>query len=194
MTKRIEQMQPGEIALLPREKKHSLFHESVILAVRRSICDGNSEPANRLLKLLPLVTKKSGAKEALIRHFETWGKLHFSKALGTLKYSKIARTWTCEYEAQVTASSWEDSIEAARGPSVFDADKEFRKVLERLKRVSEDSEKTILHASLLTKVQEVLYAYGRTDEWTREVQQGRTLFDQSVKRATTRASKYAKGT
>jgi hypothetical protein len=188
-------MQPGEIALLTRERKHSLFHESVILAIRRSICDGNSEPANRLLKLLPLVTKKSGAKEALIRHFEMWGKLYFNKTLGTLKHSKnIARTWTNEYENQVIASSWEDSIEAAPGPSIFDADKEFRKVLERLKRVSEDPAKTILHASLLTKVQEVLYAYGRTDEWTREEQQGRTLFDQSVKRATTRASKYAKGT
>jgi len=188
-------MQPSDIALLPREKKHSLFHESVIVAVRRSICDGNSEPANRLLKLLPLVTKKSGAKEALIRHFETWGKFHFHKSLGVLKHSKnITRTWTSEYEAQVIASSWEDLIEATPGPSVFDADKEFRKVLERLKRVSKDSAKTILHASLLIKVQEVLYAYGRTEEWTREEQQGRTLFDQSVKRATTRASKYAKGT
>lgn len=194
MTKRIEQMQPSEIALLPREKKRALFQESVILAIRRSICDGNSGPANLLLKLLPLVTKKSGAKEALIRHFETWGKLYFNKTHGTLNHSKIARTWTSEYEAQVKASSWEDSIEAAPGPSVFDADKEFRKVLERLKRVSEDPDKTILHASLLTKIQEVLYAYGRTDEWTREVQQGRTLFDQSVKRATTRATKYAKGT
>jgi hypothetical protein len=187
-------MQPSEIALLLREKKYSLFQESIILAIRRSISDGNSEPANRLLKLLPLVTKKSGAKEALIRHFETWGNLYFNKTLGTFKHSKIARSWTGEYEAQVIASSWEDSIEAAAGPSVFDADKEFRKVLERLKRVSEDPAKTILHASLLTKVQEVLYAYGRTDEWIREEQQGRTLFDQSVKRATTRASKYAKGT
>ncbi len=144
LTKQIEQMLPSEIALLPREKKHSLFHESVILAVRRSICDGNSETANRLLRLLPLATKKPGAKEALIRHFETWGKLYFNKTLGALKYSKnVARSWTNEYEAQVIVSSWEDSIEAAPGPSVFDADKEFRKVLERLKRVSEDPAKTI---------------------------------------------------
>ena len=156
--------------------------------------DGNSEPANRLLKLPPLTTKKSGAREALIKYFETWGKLYFDSFRGTLNYSKkhIAHTWTSEYEAQVRANVWAELIESLPDPSVFDADKEFRKVLDRLNRISEDSTNTILHASLLSKVQEVLYAYGHTDEWTGEEKRNRTLFDQSVKRATTRASKYAK--
>jgi hypothetical protein len=191
-------MNAGEISLLPKPHRESQFQESVVLAVRRSICDGNSEPANRLLQLLPFITRKPGAKDALIEYFQTWGKLYFDTSAGVLKYAKKhnSRVWSDEYEIEVRASRWTDLIGASARQTkpILDADKEFRKVLDRLRRASEDPTKTIFHASLLAKVQEVLYAYGRTDEWTREENRSRTLFDQSVRMSTTRATKFAKGT
>jgi hypothetical protein len=196
LIKPIEKMKVTEISSLTREQKHFYFNESVIRALKISISDGNTGPANYVLKLLPLVTKKAGAQEALIKYFETWGNLYFNKSSVTLKHSqRHVPPWSNNYEAQIRASAWEKLIDSPprSSPSVIDADKEFRGILSRLQRISQDSKRTILHPALLSKVQEVLLAYGRTDEWTIEDKRGRTLFDESVKRTTTRASKYAKG-
>lgn len=194
---KIEKMTVGEISVLSRGHKEFLFQESAVLAIHQSF-RGNSNQANFLLKLIPLVKMKLGAKKALIEYFERWGNLYFNESLGTLKISKKynASAWTNEYESEVSANPWTKLIEATtRHPTtVYDADKEFRKVVERLRKISEDPTKTLLHPILVSKAQEFLYAYGRTEEWTREDSKGRTLFDQSTMRSTMRASKFAKGT
>ncbi len=103
--------------------------------------------------------------------------------------------WSGEYETQVVSDSWTNYLKPTEEANsvVVDADKEFRKVLDRLKRIAADPTKTVLHSILVSKIQEVLYAYGRSDEWEREDKHTRTLFDRSVARKTTSATKYAKG-
>lgn len=196
MAKKIEKMTEWEISLLAKEQKEFIFQESVVLAIRQSF-HGNSDPANHLLKLLPLVTRKRGSKKALIEYFERWGSLIFNPTLGTLKYSKKRNSvaWTSEYESEVKANHWTKLIgmTATENTTVYDADKEFRKVFERLKKIVEDPSKTLLHAVLVSKVQAVLFAYGHTEDWVQENKKARTLFDQSTQRNTTRASKFAKG-
>lgn len=193
---RIEKLTPGEISKLPKDRRESMIQESAVHAIRESILNGNSNPANYLLNLLFRITKKLEEKEALIKFFEKWGNLYFSKS-GTLKYTKehVASIWTNEHEKTVTANPWVSLIEAPKRTvnTVSDADKEFRKVLARLTKVKQDPTKILLHAVLLEKVQEVLYAYGHSDEWTREDKRGRTLYDESTKMSPINASKYGLG-
>lgn len=175
-----------------------MIRESALQAIRQSVCHGNVTAANQLLKILPSITRSTNAKRALIEYLEKWGRLHFYHSRGEFGYAKKRDevSWTDEYEAQVMADSWSVYVKPSDNANsqVVDADKEFRKVLDRLKRIASDPARTVLHSALMSKVQEVLYAYGRSDEWTREEQRGRTLFDQSVARKTTRASKFAKET
>jgi hypothetical protein len=196
MAMRIEKMTEGEIILLPKERKESMLQDSLVLAIRQSF-HGNSDPANHLLKILPRVTSKRGSKEVIINYFEKWGSLIFDEAQGILKITKKRNSvaWTSEYESEVKANPWAKLIgaPAKETKTVYDADKEFRIVVARLQKVTEDSTKTLLHAFLVTKVQELLFAYGRTEDWVQEDKKRRTLFDQSTQRITTRASKFAKG-
>lgn len=198
LSKRIEQMTATEMASIPKERRESMLQESAVYAIRQSVCHGSVTAANQLLKSLPLVTRNANAKQALIEYLEKWGRLYFAHSGGGFGYSKQHNkvSWSDDHEAQVMSDSWTSYIKPPEKPDseVLDADKEFRKVLDRLKRASSDPTKTVLHSVLVSKVQEVLYAYGRSDECTREEQRGRTLFDQSVARKSTRASKFAKGT
>lgn len=185
-----------EISALSKDRRHSLLYDSAVLAIRRSF-DGNSDTALRLLELVSSVSKLASVRRQLIEFFEKWGQLRFDKARSIIRYSKNhnVRAWTDEYEAEIKTDRWIHANKKASQStnSVLDADQEFRKVVSRLRRISQDPDKTILHSVLLSKVEEVLFAYGRTDEWVREDKKGRTLFDQSVKMTTTRATKFAKG-
>lgn len=196
IAKRIEKMTEWEISLLAKEQKEFIFQESVVLAIRQSF-HGNSDPANYLLKLLPLVTRKHGSKKALIEYFERWGSLISNPTLGALKYSKKRNSvaWTSEYESEVKANHWTKLIgaTATETATVYDADKEFRKVLDRLKKIAADPTKTLCHDVLVSKVQDVLYAYGGTEDWVQEDKKQRTLFDRSTQGTTIRAGKFAKG-
>jgi hypothetical protein len=191
-------MTAAEMASISKERRESMFQDSAVYAIRQSVCHGDTTAANQLLKLLPLVSRSANAKQALIEYLEKWGRLYFDHSRGEFGYTKKHNevTWSDEYEAQAMSDSWTSYIKPSERLTsvVVDADKEFRKVLDRLKRISSDPTKTVLHSMLVSKVQEVLYAYGRSDEWTREERRGGTLFDQSVARKTTRASKFAKGT
>lgn len=99
-----------------------------------------------------------------------------------------------DYESACKSPYWEMGQKIKRKSNVYDADKEFRKVVERLRKVEEDPEKVLLHSVLVSKVKELIYAYGRSDECTQEEKRGRTLFDQSTTMSTMRASKHAKET
>lgn len=99
-----------------------------------------------------------------------------------------------DYDSASKSRYWAMGQETKTKSTVYDAGKEFRKVFERLRKIEEDPENILLHAALVSKVKELLYAYGRSDECDREEKRGRTLFDQSTKMTTMRASKLAKGT
>ncbi len=189
-------MSIDEISALSKEFRDSLLYDSAVLAVRRSF-DGNPNTAVRLLELVSSISKMAGVRRPLIQFFEKWGKLRFDKARGTVRYSRNHNVgaWTDEYEAQIKTdrSIHPKNKETQPINSVWDADQEFRKVVSRLRQASQDPDRIILHSVLLSKVEEVLFAYGRTDEWVREDRKGRTLFDQSVQMTTTRATKFAKG-
>jgi hypothetical protein len=145
-----------------------MFAASALYAIRQSVCHGNTTSANQLLKLLPLVTRTSGAKQALIKYLEKWGRVHFDSSAGQFRLLKkhTEVSWTDEYESQVRSESWTDYLTspAKQNSKVVDADKEFRKVLDRLKGIAADPTKTVLHSMLVSKVQEVIYAYGRSHE------------------------------
>lgn len=196
MNKRLDQMDVDEISALSKDRRDSLLYDSAVLAVRRSF-DGNSNTALRLLELVSSVSKLASVTRPLTQFFEKWGQLRFDKARCIVRYSKNhnVREWTNEYEAQIKADRWihADKKASQATNTVLDADQELRKVVSRLRRISQDPGRTILHSVLLSKVEEVFFAYGRTDEWVREDKKGSTLFDQSVRMTTTRATKFAKG-
>lgn len=199
MSKRIEQMTVTEVASISKERRESMFRQSAVYAIRQSVCHGNVTTANQLLKSLPLVIKNANAKQAFIEYLEKWGRLYFAHSGGVFGYSKQHNEviWSDDYQAQVMSDSWTNHIKPQKrlDSVVVDAGKEFRKVLDRLKRICSDPTKTVLHSALVSKVQEALNAYGMSDESTREEQKSkRTLFDQSVARKTMGASKYAKRT
>lgn len=175
--------------------KDNLFQGLIVDAIQTSIISRNTGPANELLMALPRFNKNESADEALIKYFETWGRLCYSE--GKLKYARHLedRVWTDEYKAKVTKLPWTALIAKSTKPSnaVINAEKEFRVVLDRLLRASEDSSKTIIHSLLVGKMQEALNSYGRSDEWMEQDKKYRTIFDQSVKTSTVSASKYAKG-
>ncbi len=198
MAKRIEQMNASEMAKFSKERRESMFQESTILAVQKSICHCDIGTANRLLKVLPFVTRRSGARQALIAFFEKWGKLYFDNASRELKYSKKRNDliWSAEYEAQVKAEPWDKQIgqvQRKNQPGVtINAYEEFRKLLIRLHRLSNNPTNTMLHEALVRKVQSEVYLYGKANNLADEEKNGQTLFDQSVQNQTMNASKYAK--
>lgn len=192
-------MTAAEVASIPKALKESMFRQSTIYAIRQSVCSGDVTAANHLLESLPLVRRSANAKQALIEYLEKWGRLYFAHSGGRFVYAKKRNevSWSDDYQVQVMSDSWTNYIKPPKRlvSVVVDADKEFRKVLDRLKLICDDPTKTVLHSALVSKVQAVIYAYGYSDESTREEQKGgRTLFDQSVARKTMSASKYAKRT
>jgi hypothetical protein len=196
MSKRIQSMSPIEISALPKNIRDRMFREALVHSIGLSIAHGNIDTAKSVFKILPYISKKQGAKEALIDFFESWGNLHHDKAHDELRYNKQLKPdiWTPEYEANLHRLNWADAIDNSKSPqTVYDADEEFRKVIRRLKRVADDPIKSLLHAILLTKIEEVVYAYGRTDAKLEEEKRGRTLFDSSTQMSTLRAGKFAKG-
>ena len=180
--------------MLGKNNKKSPLNDDLIHAIKTSIKDGNASPANQLLKQLSTYTKRHGAKEALIKYLEKWGRLCYKSEADSFDiFKRTNPKWSDDYEAQVKAHPWTNLIQERQQKTVVDADKEFRKLYGRLERQSQDPSKTILHAQLIAKVRDVILTYGRSDEFEREMKRGRTLYDKSTAATTIRASKYAKG-
>lgn len=192
LIRRLDQMSIDEISALSKEFRHSSYDFCLFLRFEEALT-GNPNTAVRLLELVSSISKMAGVRRPLIQFFEKWGKLRFDKARGTVRYSRNHNVgaWTDEYEAQIKTDRSIDPKNKETQPinSVWDADQEFRKVVSRLRQASQDPYRIILHSVLLSKVEEVLFAYGRTDEWVREDRKGRTLFDQSVQMTTTRVKR-----
>lgn len=101
--------------------------------------------------------------------------------------------WTPEYESHLMALAWDALLEDTKPKSpLLDADKEIRALITRLRKVADDPDRVLLHSLLVSKVEEVLYAYGRSDAKVEEDKRSRTLFDASTKMSTMRAGKYAR--
>ena len=200
MAKNIVSMSALELGKLTPAKRAELFHRAVVEAIQQSIEHGNVTVATPLLRMLPVISKKSDARDALISYFEKWGNLRYDREKDAFRHSKQHKPedWCAEFERSLIDQTWNLGIGAAprapakAKPGIIDADKEFRSVLERLRRISEDADKVVLHSQLLGKVQEVLLAYGRSDAFDVEEKRGRALFDRSTANSTIRASKFAK--
>ena len=165
-------------------------------AIRHYLSHGDPTLANELVDKVAPVSKQIGARNSLIMYFERWARIRYDTKRQMLIRVKGSERpeWNGPLEAELAANPWyESSTPSAPPPSIVDADKELRKVVDRLLKVAQDPDRVLLHSTLLTKVQELIYTYGRTTEWANEDKKGRTLFDQSVKQSTLRASKYSKG-
>lgn len=190
-------MTPVEISVLPKSIRDEMFRDAIVYSIAASVAHGDITAARLVFKILPYINKKTAAKEALIHFFESWGNLHHNKTHDELRFNKRYKpeSWTPEYEAQLRKLDWADAIDNSQAKKiVYNADDEFRTVLRRLKKVADDPDKMLLHAVLITKIEEAIYAYGRTDEKLEEEKRCRTLFDKSTQMNTMRAGKFAKGT
>ena len=195
MAKRIYAMRADEIAAIPKASRDKQFKSAVVFAVGQSIQHSNADAARALIRCLPSVNKKSGARDCLVKYFEDWGNLYYSSAKGAMRYTKRLKpeVWTPEYENQLMALAWDAQLEDVKPKNtLLDADKEIRALVTRLRKFADDPDRMLLHSALLTKVEEVLYAYGRSDAKAEEDKRGRTLFDASTKMSTMRAGKYAR--
>jgi hypothetical protein len=189
-------MAPLEISLLPKAKRDEMFRDAIVYSIGLSIVHRDITTARLVYKTLPYINKKPAAKDALVKFFESWGNIHHNNAHDELRFNKryAPEAWTAEHEAHLKKLNWADEIDESQSKKmVYDADEEFRAVLRRLKKAADDPDKTVLHAVLLTKIEEVIYAYGRTDQKLEEEKRGRTLFDKSIQMNTLRAGKFAKG-
>lgn len=188
-------MRADEIAAIPRASRDKQFKDAVVFAVGQSIQHSNADAASALIKCLSSVSKKPGARDSLVKYFEDWGNLYYNSAQGVMRCTKRLKpeAWTPEYESQLMALAWDAQLEEAKPKNtLLDADKEIRALVTRLRKIADDPDRMLLHSVLLTKVEEVLYAYGRSEAKVEEDKRGRTLFDESIKMSTMRAGKYAR--
>lgn len=189
-----------ELGGMPKERRVSLFREALVNAVQQSIVHGNVSVAQPLIRIIPLIFGKSITQEMLIEFLIRWGNFRYDKQSDQLRLNKKFKPeyWTPELENQIKVAELKASKSTihkgeSTKSSVVDAEKEFRATLERMLRAIDDPDKSVLHSLLVKKVQEVIYSYGRSDDWDKENRRIRTLFDSSTQRSTIRASKYSKG-
>lgn len=200
MTKPIIKMTAVELAGMAKDKRISLFRNALVNAIHQSIVHNNVSVAQPLINLVPVVFGQSLNKDALLEFLIHWGNFRYVRELDQLRLNKKFKPdhWTAEFENRVKiaelkpSKSTKSELKTAK-TVVVDAEKEFRTTLERLLRAADDPEKTVSHRVLLKKVQEVIYSYGRSDDWEAENKRIHTLFDSSTRRSTIRATKYSKG-
>lgn len=187
-------MRADEIAAIPKASRVKQFREAIVFAIGQSIQHSNADAASALIKCLPSVNKNPGAKECLVKYFEDRGNLYYSSAQGVMRCTKRLKpeVWTPEYESQLKALAWDAQLEEAKPKNtLLNAEKEIRALVTRLRKIADNPDRMLLHSVLLTKVEEVLYAYGRSDAKEKEDKRGSALFDASIKMSTMRAGKYA---
>jgi hypothetical protein len=192
--KRIENMSAAELAKLSLNTRIKLIQDAAVRVIRQSICHGDSTSADKLFHSIALFTGRS-AQSRLAAYLEQWGNLTLDASGKNLKFHRkhAATAWSSEYSAQVARLHWRD-FSLHEGPATkkaYDADKEFRTVLERLKKAADNSQ-IVLHEKLIEEVERVILAYGRSDEAEREAKRAKTLYDSSTQTRTMSASKYAK--
>ena len=174
--------------------QNAIIQGAAVGAIRHYLSHGDATLANELVNKVAPLSKQIGARNSLIMYFEKWARLRYDAKRQMLIHVKGSERpeWNSPLESELTGNPWYESSAPSTPPSIVDADKELRKVVDRLLKVAQDPDRVLLHSTLLTKVQALIYTYGRTTEWANEDKEGRTLFDQSVKQSTMRASKFSK--
>jgi hypothetical protein len=172
-----------------------LIQEAAYDAIEQSILHRNTTSANQLLGALPrLMPRRRNARPCLAAYLERWGNLVYREATRGFEFRDLhdRGSWTENYKASIRNSIWTKMLtnDDANDPVVRDAAKEFRKLIDSLRK---HDQSFIGHRQLLEKFENVLSEYGRTDEWARESKRVMNLFDESTRRKTMRATKYAKG-
>jgi hypothetical protein len=191
------QLSAVELMAIPSAKRRGLVQTAAVRAIKYSVLHNDTSQASLLLKMLPEVTTRSGAKKSLIDYLVKWGNLRYGDDAGKFKVARNLRPdeWTDAYEASVSKHRWDEAIETTppSKPPVVDAEVEIRKLVEKLERIGEEPGREVIHAFLISKIRALLFEYGTSSLYDAEVKRGRTLFDASTARRTVRAGKYAKG-
>lgn len=190
------QLTAVELMAIPATNRKRLIQAAAVEAIQQSFL-GNTTPANLLIKMLPEVGQRSpGARKSLIEYLVKWGNLRYSEQVGKFKFVGLLRPeeWTNSYEATVSKHRWDGTIEESspKTQPIVDAEVEIRKVIDRLEKIKDDPEREVVHPFLINKIRAILFEYGTSSKYEPEVKRGRTLFDESTKRQTMRASKHAK--
>jgi hypothetical protein len=178
-----------------RIEKNDITQHLAAEAISYSILHGDITFAN---KLLESVQNQPKIAKQLIAYMESWGNLQHQPVQNAFEYLKKRdkSCWDAEIKTSLESNPWFEAF-APKAPrhesTVVDADKEIRRLVEHLLKVKTDGKKVLLHETLLSKVQDLILAYGRSDEKAKDDARAKALFDKSTARTTIRASIYAKG-
>ena len=166
-----------------------------VRAVEYSVRHGDIGFANRLLVNFPANARK---RSAVIGFCEKWGQLVYLKEEGAFAHRKRdpKLEWTDAYRDKVKSSDWKDFMPPAQSTekSWLDLDEELQALLSRARKFAADpGNKVVFHQGLLKRLDNLSAEYRIKEglEYENEAKR-RTLFDQSVKNQTMRASPYAK--
>jgi hypothetical protein len=184
---------PVNLSSPSRAEWEAELQQRAVMAIHSSIAFGDVMAANRLLEELSRSVRGRKSKAALTRFCEKWGALTFSNRENRFNYRRNPKlNWSAEYgEAVASASCFSARVRGSVNDAVVDVEEEVRKLLRRLDRLANESAKTLLHKALLAMVREACDEYRRAKGCDPEFK-SKTLFDQSTKQNTVRASKYAK--
>ena len=130
-----------------------------VQCIAQSIVHRNATPAKELYDNLP----KGFRHDSLAAYFEKFGNLAFKdKSIVFFDCEKLTGKkleWTPVYEISVEAMHWTNGTKKPVPKSVYDADEEIGKVLERLVKLASDSTKTMKNKELLDRVVATYNAY-----------------------------------
>lgn len=182
---------------LSQKQFDACVQAAAVQAIEYSIKHGDITLADRLLGQLNGPYGGPRKKQALIDFLEKWGNLAY--AWDSHKFVHRRKTpavqWTDDYRSNVTASEWTDHIvRSERKTSPYlDVDEELQRLLRKARAFTEDPGRVVFHVDLLRRLEGLSSEYRIREglEYEREAEK-RTLFDESVKRQTMRATKLAK--
>lgn len=141
-------------------KTEAQIQHVAVQCIAQSIVHRNATPAKELYDNLP----KGFRHDSLAAYFEKFGNLAFKdKSIVFFDCEKTPNgkklEWTPVYEISVEAMHWTNGTKKPVPKSVYDADEEIGKVLERLVKLASDSTKTMKNKELLERVVATYNAY-----------------------------------
>lgn len=140
-------------------KTEAQIQHVAVQCIAQSIVHRNATPAKELYDNLP----KGFRHDSLAAYFEKFGNLAFKdKSIVFYDCEKLSSKkieWTPVYEISVESFHWTKGTKKADPKSIWDAEEDIGKVLERLVKLAADTTKTVLHKELLERVVATYNAY-----------------------------------
>lgn len=140
-------------------KTEAQIQHVAVQCIAQSIVHRNATPAKELYDNLP----KGFRHDSLAAYFEKFGNLALKdKSIVFFDCEKLTGKkleWTPVYEISVESMHWTNGTKKPVPKSVYDADEEIGKVLDRLVKLASDSTKTMKNKELLERVVATYNAY-----------------------------------